>query len=222
TNAATLPESGHAAWQQTAAFTPAGVNEQGEPGLTLDHYVLLGRLGRGGMGVVYAAYDPELNRKGAIKLLRPDRIDPDSGLRILREAQAMARLSHPNVISVYHVGTWRDQVFVVMEYVEGGTLRGWLSEQSRPVKEIVSVFVQAGRGLAAAHAAGLLHRDFKPDNVLLGKDGRVRVFDFGLARAADMNDERAAAPGGASFASPELASHEPTLAMRLTRSGSLI
>ena len=220
TNAATLPESGHAAWQQTAAFAPAGVNEQGEPGLTLDHYVLLGRLGRGGMGVVYAAYDPELNRKVAIKLLRPDRVDPDSGLRILREAQAMARLSHPNVISVYHVGTWRDQVFVVMEYVEGGTLRGWLSEQSRPVKEIVSVFVQAGRGLAAAHAAGLLHRDFKPDNVLLGKDGRARVIDFGLARAVEGDVAFASSLPSESPGAIHVSSGSP-LDISLTRTGAV-
>jgi serine/threonine protein kinase/Tfp pilus assembly protein PilF len=101
----------------------------------------------------------------------------------MREAQAMAQLSHPNVIAVYDVGTFGDQVFVAMEYAEGRTLTHWLAEQKRPWREIVNIFVQTGRGLAAAHAAGILHRDFKPDNVLVGKDGRPRVLDFGLARA---------------------------------------
>src|SRR5262249_52583000 len=104
--------------------------------------------------------------------------------RLLREAQAMAQLSHPNVIAIYDMGTFGEQVFIAMEYVDGSTLSGWLSATQRSWREIVSIFVQAGRGLAAAHAAGILHRDFKPDNVLVGNDGRVRVLDFGLARAA--------------------------------------
>src|SRR5262245_38729127 len=155
-----------------------------ERGAAVGRYVILDRLGTGGMGVVYSAYDPELDRKVALKLLRPDR-GPFSGeagrLRLLREAQAIARLSHPNVIAVYDTGSFGDQVFVAMEFVEGWTLRQWLEEKRPAWREVLARFVLAGRGLAAAHAVGLVHRDFKPENVLLGKDGRVRVADFGIA-----------------------------------------
>lgn len=156
-------------------------------GAVMGRYMVLERLGSGGMGVVYAAYDPELDRKVAIKLLQagtPDVERSGGQMRLLREAQAMARLSHPNVIAVYDVGTWGERVFVAMELVEGSNLREWLKAAPRGWREIVEVFLAAGRGLAAAHAAGLIHRDFKPDNVLLGQDGRVRVLDFGLARSA--------------------------------------
>ncbi len=129
----------------------------------LGRYVVTEKLGGGGMGVVYAAHDPELDRKIAIKLMLPP-----------------ARLSHPNVIAVHDVGTFGEQVFIAMEYVDGSTLAEWLSAKKRPWREVVSNFAQAGRGLAAAHAASIIHRDFKPDNVLVGNDGRVRVLDFGL------------------------------------------
>ncbi len=147
---------------------------------------VLERLGRGGMGVVYSAYDPELDRKVAIKLLRADvsrgMSAKDAQARLLREAQAMARLNHPNVIVVHEVGTVGDRVFVAMEFVDGGTLRDWMKKR-RLWREVLDTFVKAGLGLAAAHEGGLVHRDFKPDNVLLGSDGRVRVVDFGLARS---------------------------------------
>jgi tetratricopeptide (TPR) repeat protein len=153
-------------------------------------YQIVGRLGEGGMGAVYSALDPELDRRVAVKVLHA----PGEGLgatlgqaRLLREAQAMARLQHPNVIAVYDVGTVDGSVFFAMEQVEGGTLRGWLSEP-RSWREVVAVFLQAGRGLAAAHKAGIVHRDFKPENVLVGQDGRVRVTDFGVARARDAAD----------------------------------
>ncbi len=150
-------------------------------------YKVLGELGTGGMGVVYAAYDLELGRKVAIKLVRPEAsasLSASEGrARLLREARAMAQLSHPNAIAVYDVGTFGEQVFIAMEYVEGSTLSQWLAERKRAWPEVLSIFLQAGRGLAAAHAAGILHRDFKPDNVLVGNNGRVRVLDFGLARA---------------------------------------
>src|SRR5262245_7012456 len=143
------------------------------------------------MGVVYVADDPQLSRRVAIKLLRRDRVSSDRAdawrRRLLREAQAVAQLSHPNVVAVYDVGFVADDVFVVMEYVDGVTLADWLGAERRSVREILDVFLQAGRGLAAAHAAGLVHRDFKPSNVLVGLDGRVRVADFGVARAADGN-----------------------------------
>ncbi|NTX63209.1 serine/threonine protein kinase [Myxococcus sp. CA051A] len=151
----------------------------------IGRYLLLRRLGQGGMGVVYAAYDPDLDRKVALKLLHPDgRHDhsEEARSRLLREAQAMARVSHPNVIPVFDVGMWGDQVFVAMELVDGGTLASWLKASPRSWREIVTRYVEAGRGLEAAHAAGLVHRDFKPANVLVSRAGRVYVTDFGLAR----------------------------------------
>jgi eukaryotic-like serine/threonine-protein kinase len=162
-------------------------------GSTIGRYLVLEVIGTGGMGVVYSAYDPELDRKVALKLVRQAGRDlQHSGgrARMLREAQAIARLSHPNVVAVHDVGTAVDnELFIAMELVEGGTLRQWLTDAPRSTAEIVDMFVQAGRGLAAAHRAGLIHRDFKPDNVLVDKDGRARVVDFGLVRAADMTEE---------------------------------
>src|SRR3954467_5174761 len=153
-------------------------------GATIGRYVVLGLLGRGGMGEVYAAYDPELDRKIAVKLLRAraGSSTTDGRTRLLREAQAIARLSHPNVVVVYDVGTFQDSVFIAMEFVEGHTLGYWLQEKTRPWREVVDVFQAAGRGLVAAHTAGLVHRDFKPENVMITKAGQVRVMDFGLAR----------------------------------------
>src|SRR5215471_19257608 len=155
-------------------------------GLAPGRYKLVEKLGVGGMGVVYLAEDPQLGRQVAIKLMDPKTSGTQSASegrgRLLREAQALAQLSHPNVIAVYDVGTSANQVFIAMEYVEGSTLSQWLAERKRTWHEVLSTFVQAGRGLAAAHAAGIVHRDFKPDNVLVGNDGRVRVLDFGLAR----------------------------------------
>ena len=154
-------------------------------GSALGRYLVLERLGVGGMGVVYAAYDPDLDRKVAVKLVRPRarvRGDGKATRRLLREAQAMAKLTHPNVVAVHDVGTVGDEVFVAMEFVEGMTLRRWLEQDWRPSQaEVVDVMVAAARGLAAAHERGLVHRDFKPDNVMLTTDGRVVVMDFGLA-----------------------------------------
>ncbi|MCA9686296.1 MAG: serine/threonine protein kinase [Myxococcales bacterium] len=156
----------------------------------LGPFAVLRVLGRGGMGTVFAAYDERLDRRVAIKLLHP-RLQRDheaEGLareRARREAQALARVSHPNIIEVFEVGEHLDRPFVAMEFIEGETLQAWLDARARSWQEVVEVFVAAGRGLAAAHRAGLIHRDFKPDNVLIGDDGRVRVMDFGLARAWD-------------------------------------
>ena len=161
-------------------------------GACVGRYVIIDFIGRGGMGVVYEAYDPELSRRIALKLVRvadgARRGRAGSHDRILREAQALAQLSHPNVIAVYDVGSFDDAVFIAMELVEGNTLRAWRREQKPTRQEILAVFIAAGRGLAAAHAAHMIHRDFKPDNVLIGSDGRVRVVDFGLARATEMVD----------------------------------
>ena len=148
----------------------------------LGRYLLLYRIGSGGMGVVYAAYDPELDRKVALKLLQADPGDGLSGERLRREARALARLAHPNVVAVYDVGTRGEQVFLAMEHVEGRTLGEWLASRPRSWREILTVFGAAGRGLAAAHAAGIVHGDFKPGNVLVGSGGAVKVVDFGLAR----------------------------------------
>ena len=160
----------------------------------LGRFTSLEPLGAGGMGIVLAAYDPQLDRRVAIKVLRTRGITPErrekEAARLLREAKAMAQLSHPNVVTVFEAGTVDEHVFIAMEYVAGRTLRRWLNERKRTVAEIIDVFVKAGRGLAAGHAAGLVHRDFKPDNVLVGDDGRVRVIDFGLARGVlDATDE---------------------------------
>ncbi|MFP2932456.1 tetratricopeptide repeat protein [Pyxidicoccus sp. 3LG] len=162
------------------------------PGRVLaERYTVLSLLGHGGMGLVLAAYDVRLNRRVALKLLRSrweadDSDDPQ--VRLLREAQAMARLSHPHVVHVYDSGRLEDEsVFIAMEYVEGQTLRQWLQQEPRPWREVLRAFVEAGQGLSAAHAAGLVHRDFKPDNVLVGQDGRVRVTDFGLAQSTHLS-----------------------------------
>ena len=172
--------------------TPADVVRRGG---TIGRYVVVDRLGAGGMGVVYAAYDPDLDRKVALKLLHPHQRGPgDSGAdnpaaqRLLREAQAMARLDHPNVVTVHDVGTFGGSVFVAMEFVHGSTLRQWLSTE-RTTAAVIDALIQAGRGLAAAHARGLVHRDFKPDNVMVAEDGRVRVMDFGLVRASTADDD---------------------------------
>jgi serine/threonine-protein kinase len=158
------------------------------PGQTLaGRYMVFEQLGQGGMGVVLAAYDTRLDRRVALKLLRSrseEDLQTSAGeARLVREAQAMARLNHPHVVAVYDAGTLEDgALFIAMEYVEGQTLRSWREQQPRSWREVLDAYLAAGRGLAAAHAAGLIHRDFKPDNVLVGKDGRVRVTDFGLAR----------------------------------------
>jgi len=190
--------------QRLPSEDEAGVSIRGS---ALGRYIVLNKLGGGGMGVVYAAYDPELDRRVALKLLRSD---PAEGSkqegareRLLREAQAMARLSHPNVISVHDVGTLGEQVFIAMELIDGRTLTRWLKEENRAPRRVLEVLIQAGKGLAAAHAGGLVHRDFKPDNVFVAKDGHVKVLDFGLARAAE-----------------DLASHAPTIPPRLEAFGS--
>jgi tetratricopeptide (TPR) repeat protein/predicted Ser/Thr protein kinase len=152
----------------------------------MGRYVVVSTLGVGGMGVVVAAYDPELDRKAALKLLRPRGARSAAAhARLAREAQALAKLNHPNVVTVYDVGEYEGQVFVAMEFVRGTTLRAWLDAQPRSWSDVVRVFAAAGRGLAAAHEVGLVHRDFKPDNVMIDDAERVRVMDFGLARAFD-------------------------------------
>ena len=167
------------------SLAAGGIHEPLARGTSIGRYVVLHRAGVGGMGEVYAAYDPELDRKVALKLLttRAHRIDDtQASTRLLREAQALAKLSHPNVVAIYDAGTHGDRVFIAMEYIDGVTLQRWLAEQPRPWRVVLETLVHAGRALAAAHLGGIIHRDFKPANVMIHRDTSVRVLDFGLAR----------------------------------------
>ncbi len=161
--------------------------------MLVSRYVIVDRLGSGSMGAVHTAYDPELDRRIALKLLHEP---PGDGVAAVREAQALARLSHRNVVAVHDAGRHHGRVFIAMEYVAGSNLREWLQAEARGRGEILRVFVAAGRGLAAAHAAGIIHRDFKPDNVLVGTDGSVRVADFGIADIDPRRDDTLALSSG--------------------------
>src|SRR5882672_886239 len=193
----------------------------------IGRYIVLGLLGKGGMGVVYSAYDPELDRKVALKLLRVAHRKKGEDLdakrtRLLREAKAIARLSHPSVVVVYDVGTFQDQVFIAMELVDGMTAIRWRDTRKPSWREVLRVFIEAGEGIAAAHAADLIHRDFKPDNVMVTREGKVRVMDFGLARTM----ERITSEVGSSISSdggdgptmPGVRPAEP----RLTNEGNVV
>ena len=177
-------------------------------------YVVLRRLGAGCMGVVVTAYDPELDRQIAIKLIHP-RVAKreDARARMLREAKGLARLSHPNVVQIHDAGTINGRVFIAMELVDGQPLSRWCEAAERSVEDMLAVFGEAGRGLAAAHDAGLVHRDFKPDNVLVDRDGRARVLDFGLVRATDDGEPRERAQPSPAV----LIGTEPTLEVSLGR-----
>jgi serine/threonine-protein kinase len=182
------------------------------PGDTFGRYVILGVLGAGAMGIVYAARDDELSRKVALKLVRVSgggEQDVPARERLLREAKAAASLSHPNVVVVHEVGTFQGRVFIAMEHVETGSLADWLAGDRRAPADVIAMYLHAGEGLAAAHEAGLVHRDFKPDNVLVGKDGRPRVADFGVARRTSQATAMASADTGVS-PSPEAAPHSET------------
>lgn len=148
-------------------------------------------LGRGGMGVVHLAWDQRLDRPVALKVVKALGAAQSQLLRdrLDREARALAKLSHPNVVPVFEVGEFEGELYVAMEYVPGRTLGQWLEEEPRPWRAVVEMFIQAARGLQAAHRAGMLHRDFKPDNAIIGEDGRVRVLDFGLVRTLEEGPE---------------------------------
>ena len=181
---ALIGELAELSWMRVARTQPDG--DTCVPlgiGSVVDRYIVLDTLGAGAMGIVYAAYDPRLDRKIALKVLRDEHRDDE---RLQREAQTLARLRHPNVVAVHDTGRCGERVFVAMELVAGMTLRQWLHNEHRSWREIADIFVQAGLGLGAAHAAGIVHRDFKPDNVLIGLDGRAQVADFGLARSGDL------------------------------------
>jgi serine/threonine protein kinase len=191
-------------------------------GATVGRYLILGQLGVGAMGVVYAAYDPDLDRKVALKLLRPEVAAERAGARqarLAREAKAIAKLSHPNVVGIFDVGVHDGRVFLAMEHLPGGTLRDWLAAERRGWRAVLARFIEVGRGLGAAHAEGLVHRDFKPDNVLLDKNEIPKIVDFGLVRLT-------AGEGGEALALP-LAETIPPAAREaaggdtLTRTGAL-
>ena len=204
----------------------AGRESPAPPAARVGRYRVLRKLGEGGMGVVFSAYDDELARPIALKFLHTGgRMSPakarEARERMQREAQAMAQLSHPNVVQIYDVGEHEDELFIAMELIHGRTLDEWLEELGPPRERmsqrpaLVEAFVQAGRGLAAAHAAGLVHRDFKPANVLVGDDGVVRVLDFGLARGTV--DAPLTRSGGLT-----LDSHSSGLSSPMTRTGTLL
>ncbi len=208
------------------ATTPASAPPTVElgPGTKIGRYAILERVGAGGMGVVYSAYDPELDRRVAIKLLAPDVIGEESRLRLLREARAMARLSHPNVVPVYDAGTVDGRVFVAMEFVQGVTLREWLEDETRAWTEVLETMRRAALGLHTAHEAGLVHRDFKPDNVMVGDDGRVRVLDFGLARSASPDGlvEARHVTTGSDVSATGVGTSQKSLSVPITSDGAML
>jgi len=199
-----------------------------ERGAQIGRYHVLERVGAGGMGVVYAAYDPDLDRRVAIKMLHHDAdgdgISTDARAGLMREAQAMAKLSHPNVVAVHDVGVHDGTVFIAMEFVHGETVGEWMDCHSRSWVEVVVVFAAAARGLAAAHQVGLVHRDFKPANVMMSDEGVVKVTDFGLARWRDEHGrELGALPGAAGDdAAVAMATPAASAGVSPTRSGAVM
>ncbi|KIG12097.1 serine/threonine protein kinase [Enhygromyxa salina] len=155
--------------------------DESTPAQSIAHYQILRRVGSGGMGVVYAARDSKLDRVVALKLVRRSSMAGGGHERLISEARALAKLSHPNIIQVHEVGAHEGDVYIAMEFVDGQTLGHWLRHTPPSLTKLLQVFLAAGHGLVAAHEAGIIHRDFKPSNVLVGGDGRVRVVDFGLA-----------------------------------------
>lgn len=197
-------------------------------GTKFGRYVIIELLGSGGMGAVYQAYDPSLNRGIALKIVKVQHHDLESAekakLRLLREAQALAQLSHPNVVTVHDVGSVEEDIFIAMALVKGQTLKQWLKNATHTQQEILQVMIAAGNGLAAAHKAGIIHRDFKPSNVMVGDDGQVQVLDFGLARGVD--DEEAEKPRQVEAACIEYDSDSITqsnlLSSSLTHTGIIV
>ncbi len=204
-----------------------------ERGTSVGRYVVIDFVDAGGMGAIYQAFDPELNRPVALKILSVKKESNQDSLeaeraktRMLREAQALAQLTHPNVVTVYDVGEYEESIFIAMEFVEGNDLLDWQKENHPSRQEMLAKVIDAGRGLAAAHQAGIVHRDFKPANVIVGQDGRVRVLDFGLARAAVTsaeNDSVRETPKTPAPSSKSLTeSSQDLLTSSLTQAGSVL
>ena len=188
-----------------------------DSGARVGRLLVLRKLADGGIGSVALAYDPELDRRVALKILRPEvwnLVGTEARERLQREAMVMARLAHPNIVTVYDVGTWCEQAYIAMEYVDGPTLLEWREAAPRTWREVLELCLAAGRGIAAAHASGIIHRDVKPPNVLLGEDGRVRVTDFGVAALIDEMRGAAGAEelisGTPGYMSPEQMEGRPT------------
>ncbi|HEY0252922.1 MAG TPA: serine/threonine-protein kinase, partial [Kofleriaceae bacterium] len=198
-----------AAMRAARTAAPAATDDVLITGSLVGRYVVSSLLGVGGLGRVYAAYDPSLDRRIAVKLVRDPALATEASLaRLAREAQLTAKLSHPNVVTVYDVGIHAGQVFIAMELAVD-TISGWLERAPKPWREVLRLFRDAGQGLVAAHAAGLVHRDIKPDNLLVGDDGRVRVSDFGLARL-EADAHEGAVIGTPAYMAPEQAAGEPS------------
>jgi serine/threonine protein kinase len=192
-------------------------------GDVIGRYIVLEKVGAGGMGVVYAAYDPDLDRRVALKIVQPKRQHSQESLgRMLREAKSLAQLAHPNVVAVHDVGEARGGVFLAMEFVRGQTLSRWRASKQPSWREVLAVMIAVGHGLAAAHDKGLVHRDIKPDNVMIDEEGRVRVMDFGLARPR--TGERMVSPGDSVvLAAQQGAGGSPADAPEeITRDGAII
>ena len=200
----------------TTSATREGDLAELEPGTVIARYRIVARLGAGGMGVVYRAHDAQLDREVALKLLRVGEDGTEGRTRMLREAKAAAKIRHPNVVTVYDAGEVFGRVFIAMELIDGVTLKAHFRGRKRGWREVLEIMLGAGEGLAAAHAVGLVHRDFKPDNVLVEAGGRVAVLDFGLARpAADVEAATLRAPG-------PYPADAPPVQRTLTQTGMLV
>lgn len=192
--AALLVKAAHEALGDPRAWAkPLAINER------VGRFVVLEQIGQGAAGSVYLAQDEALERRVALKVMHQA---AELSRGATREARALARLSHDNVVRLYEVGEYQGRPFMAMEWIAGRNLRAWLVEKPRSTAEILRVFVQASRGLSAAHQVGLIHCDFKPENVLVGVDGRVCVADFGVA-AFVAGDPPAATMGTPAFMAPE-------------------
>ncbi|MEM6993148.1 MAG: protein kinase [Myxococcota bacterium] len=207
-----LPPTRHDVGEQQLRQRVAGslFSAPAQP-VKVGRYVVLDRIGSGGLGVVFAAYDPKLDRKVALKVINPSHLTERAAARMQREAQAMAKITHGNVVAVHDTGAHGEGVFIAMELVDGVTLSEWVRAESRPWKAVRDVLVSAGRGLAAAHRQGLVHRDFKPANVLVDGADQARVLDFGLARAARDVEPEATASAERSLLNVELTQSGATL-----------
>lgn len=198
-------EAGDDLWEgRIVANVRAGLLGEQQVATVIDRFTLLERIGAGAMGEVFAAYDPKLDRRVALKLLNS--AETSAREESTAEARRLARLNHPNVVTVHETGLFEGRAYIAMECVEGRSLRRVLAEEQPSPQRIIALFVEAGRGLAAAHEAGLIHRDFKPDNVVVGDDGRVRVADFGLALRTDLDhgDAQTSKPAGTpAYMAPE-------------------
>ncbi|MCA9713747.1 MAG: serine/threonine protein kinase, partial [Myxococcales bacterium] len=204
--------------------TEPAIQPRGESlprGTRIARYAIIERLGAGGFGVVYRAHDPQLDRDVALKLLHPGAGDSDARARLLREARAAAKIRHPNVVNIHDADEVDGRVFIAMELIDGVSLRAWMA-RARPWRDVLDVFLKAGDGLRAAHDVGLVHRDFKPDNVLIEHSGRVRVLDFGLARPAFSEDPRPESPDDAAADTLAAGASLDLMTSALTHSGLLL